>query len=136
MTDTTQRTRLIVAAALLLALSAILVTRILKAFTVAEVLSVLAFLAGLSLLYFKPEPKNRPHTLIITGAIIGLSGIIVKVAFVALGIGEATDHSAHTGGAPSGSALLQHIHHLFFNAGFLTYLAAAIGLLIGRFKTN
>jgi len=134
MADTSQRTTLIVTAALLLALASILVTRILKAFTVAEVLAVLAFVTGLSLLIFTPEPKNRPHTLIITGAIIGLSGIIVKLIFVALGIGEAADHSAHTGGPPSSSALLQHIHHLFFNAGFLTYLAALIGFVIGRFK--
>ena len=126
------------AAALLLALASIVVTRVVKAFTVAEVLAVLSFLAGLAVLLAHRQSRLGvtlpwPNRLIVAGSILGLSGILIKLVFVALGIGVAEhDMSTHEGAGPN--PLLVHIHHLFFNLGFLVMLIGAIGLAVRRFR--
>jgi hypothetical protein len=126
------------AVALLLALASIVVTRVVKAFTVAEVLAVGSFLAGMAILVLHrqsavPGAMGWPHRLVVVGSLVGLSGVLLKLLFVALGIGvEAHDMADHAAAGPN--PLLVHIHHLFFNIGFLFMLVAAIGLGVRRFR--
>jgi len=132
------RSSQLIAVALLLALASIIVTRTIKAFTVAEVLAVLSFLAGIAMLAVHRQAASQaamswPQRLIAGGSIVGLSGVLIKLLFVALGIGvEAHDMATHNSGAPN--PLLVHIHHLFFNIGFLLMLIAAIGLGVQRLR--
>ncbi len=126
-----------VTAALLLALASIVVTRALKAFSVAEVLALLAFLSGLTLWWLNrdsadPAKKPWPQRLIIAGSVVGLSGVMVKLVFVALGIGTGDHDMANHDASPN--PLLQHIHHLFFNVGFVLFLVAAAGMLVRRLR--
>ncbi len=116
-----------------LALASILVTRILKAFTVSEVLAVAAFVCGL-LLFWRHrgrQPGARlawPERLIVTGSLVGLSGLPVKLLFSLLGIGAA-DHNMANHESTAGNALLLHIHHLFFNLGFVLLLISSVFLM-------
>ncbi|MDH5276628.1 MAG: hypothetical protein OEW88_09405 [Gammaproteobacteria bacterium] len=113
-----------------LALSSILVTRIFRAFTLAEVLAVAAFLGGLLLVWRHrgQQPGVRlalPERLIATGSLVGLAGLPLKLLFIVLGIG-APGHDMAGHESTPGSPLLLHIHHLFFNLGFLMLLISAI----------
>jgi len=126
----------ITALALLLALGSILVTRVLRAFTLADVLSVASFAAALMLLKVGGgwSSLDMPRKLLVAGGVIGLTGVAVKLVFVAFGIGVGADHAMHAagpgeaGGADFAERLKMHIHHLFFNIAFLVYLAASLGL--------
>ena len=116
--------------ALLLALASTLATRLFKAFTSAELLATGACIAGAALLLTRSSANalDWPHRLIVAGSLTGIAGLAVKLAFVLLGIGEpAADIHVHEGGF--GGRVLTHIHHLFFNIGFLQMAAGAIGLL-------
>lgn len=113
-----------------LALASILVTRVLKSFTLAEALAAAAFVCGLLLLWLhrRQQPGVRlawPERLVVIGSLVGLAGVPLKLLFAALDIGapvhDLAEH-ASTGGNP----VLLHIHHLFFNLGFLVLLASAI----------
>ena len=126
-------------AALAFALASILVTRILRAFDTADILSVIGFLLGLALLRLSVDgwrSLDAGHRAIVIGAAVGLTGVLIKLLFVALGIGVGADHTMHD--APLQERLLEHIHHLFFNVGFLFYLAGALvlgwGALRGKSK--
>ena len=135
-----QRTNLLTISALALTLASIILTRVFKSFTMAEVLAVAAFLTGVALLVSHRRadgtgPLDWPRRLIVTGSVIGLTGLVVKLLFVMLGIGAgAHDMEAHEAGL--GQRLLEHIHHLFFNIGFLFMIGAAIGMLLGRFRRS
>ena len=126
------------ALALVLSLASIVVTRVFRAFTVAEVLALLAFAAGVAVLIAHRQLEAGtalpwPNRLVVAGSVIGLVGLVVKLLFVALGIGVAEhDMSSHDGAGPN--PLLQHIHHLFFNIGFLFMLIASIGMAVRRFR--
>jgi len=124
-------------AALLLGLASIIVTRVFRAFTVAEVLAILAFIPGLGLFWLSRVAADDkalpwPHRLVIAGSVIGIVGLLIKAVFVVFGIGtgghDMTSHST----APN--PLLQHIHHLFFNVGFLFFLIALIVMIVSRFR--
>ncbi|MCL4790875.1 MAG: hypothetical protein KJ040_02365 [Gammaproteobacteria bacterium] len=135
-----KRTDQLVAAALGLALASILTTRVLRAFSVAEAMAVGAFIAGTLLLlahrYQTVKPRMQwPYRLIVGGSVIGLGGLLLKAVFVLLGIGAATHDMADHGSTP-GNPLLLHIHHLFFNIGFVLFLVAAIGLLARRIRSR
>lgn len=113
-----------------LALASILVTRLLKAFTLAEALAVAAFICGLLLLWRhrRQHPPVRlalPERLIAIGSLVGLTGLPLKLLFTLLGIG-APAHDMADHASTAGNPLLLHIHHLFFNLGFLVLLISAI----------
>jgi len=113
-----------------LALASILVTRGLKAFTVAEVLAVAAFACGLVLFWRhrRRQPGVRlawPERLIVTGSLVGLAGLPVKLLFSLLGVGAA-GHDMANHESTAGNPLLLHIHHLFFNLGFVLLLISAV----------
>lgn len=121
------------AAIYVLALASILFTRVLKAFTLAEGLAVAAFLCGLLLLWRhrRQQPSTRlalPERLIVIGSLVGLAGLPLKLLFTLIGIGapvhDMADHASN-----AGNPLLLHIHHLFFNLGFLLLLISAVALI-------
>lgn len=121
-----------------LALASILVTRILKAFTLAEVLAVAAFAGGLLLFWQhrRQQPGVRlalPERLIVTGSLIGLAGLPVKLLFSVLGLG-APGHDMADHATSEGNPLLLHIHHLFFNLGFLLLLVSAIVWIVAAIR--
>lgn len=125
-----QRNPLMLAAVYGLALASILVTRVLKAFTLAEALAVAAFLCGLVLLWRhrRRQPEGSlpaPERLIVIGSLVGLAGLPIKLLFVLLGIG-APGHDMANHETSAGNPLLLHIHHLFFNLGFLLLLISAL----------
>ena len=132
------RTTQLTAAALGLSLASLVTTRGFKAFTVAEILAVAAFLSGLGLLILQRRASGHPaldwpRRLIVTGSAVGMGGLAIKLVFVLLGIGvTGHDMGSHELGQPN--PLLQHIHHLFFNVGFLFMLVATLGLLIGQLR--
>ena len=74
-------------AALLLGLASIIVTRVFRAFTVAEVLAILAFISGLAIFWLSrvdADDKSLPwpHRLVIAGSVIGIVGLLIKAVFV------------------------------------------------------
>ncbi len=114
-----------------MAVSSIIATRVFKQFSVAEVLAVAAFVCGLAS-WLADRSTDR---LIASGATLGLSGLFLKGIFVLLGIGaEQHDMASHQ--TTPGNPLFIHIHHLFFNIGFLLYFVAAIRIAIRRFSTG
>lgn len=106
---------------LLLAGASIVATQVFKAYSLAEGLAVTAFVCGLALWRL----DRSTDRLIIIGAALGLGGLALKGIFVWQGIG-AEHHDMSTHETIPGNPLLLHIHHLFFNIGFLFYLAAVI----------
>jgi len=126
--------------ALVLALASILALRVFSAFVLSEALAVAAFVSGAAILILHRRGADAgnfgwPQRLIVTGSLIGLGGLALKLAFVLLGVGAgAHDMAAHQSGL--GDRLLQHIHHLFFNIGFLFMLIAAVWLLVGRLRAR
>lgn len=132
------RTQLVVTA-LLLALASVVATRLLKAFVVAEVLATAACIAGAGLLWIRngtatASALNWPQRLIVAGSLTGLAGLAVKLVFVLFGIGADGGTDLHVHDPSTTERVLAHIHHLFFNVGFLLMFAAAVGLLVGRLR--
>lgn len=128
--DMSRRNPLMLGTIYALALASILVTRVLKAFTLAEALAVAAFICGLLLLWRHRLQQREvrlawPERLIVVGSLVGLAGLPLKLLFILLDIGapvhDMADH-ANTAVNP----VLLHIHHLFFNLGFLVLLISAI----------
>ena len=122
-----RRNPLMLATIYALALASILVTRVLKAFTLAEALAVAAFICGLLLLCRHRRQQHEvrlawPERLIVVGSLVEpLAGLPLKLLFTLLGIGAPVhDMADHANSA--GNPLLLHIHHLFFNLGFLLLL--------------
>lgn len=131
-------TSLLTAAALLLALASIVLTRALRMFAVAEVLAIAAFVAGFAMYvaHRRTAPGSAlgwPRRLILGGSLLAAIGLALKGAFVLLGVG-APHHDMATHQTTPGNPLLEHIHHIFFNVGFLSFAAAAVGLLLGRLR--
>ena len=114
-------------------ISSIVLTRVVKAFTAAEVCAVLAFVCGILLLRFAGRWGSLSHSrrAIVVGSLVGLSGLLIKGVLVLLGIGVG-DHAAHDGTHP----LLVHIHHLFFNLGFLLFVYAALAAAVSWWRTK
>lgn len=131
-----------VTTALLLALVSLVLTRVFKAFTAAEVAAVLAFVTGITLWYLASGSRGFtglvwPLRMIVVGSMLGLGGVVLKLAFVGLGIGVGEhDMAEHAAGDMSGgpNPLLEHIHHLFFNIGFLLFLIAAVGMGVRKLR--
>lgn len=121
--------RLIAISPFLLAVSSIVATRILKQYFLAETLAVIAFICGF-VLWRVDRSSDR---LIVIGATLGIGGLALKGIFIWLGIGLET-HDMTTHETVPGNPLLIHIHHLFFNIGFLFYFAAAIRAVIKTFR--
>jgi len=123
--------RYLVGVVYLLVLSSIVLTRLLKAFSAAEICAVLAFLAGLLLLRAGWSELSHSQRAIVMGSAVGLSGIVVKLFLVfVLGIGG--EHASHDGTHP----LMIHIHHLFFNLGFLFVIYAACSMALDRWRAS
>lgn len=123
-------TRALPAAIYLLALGSIGFARAVKAFTLSETLAIASFLCGLGFYFLRRRtspgvPLTWPERLIITASVIGLAGLPVKAGFMALGIGEALHDMAGHEEMP-GNSLLLHVHHLFYNVGFVVLLVSAI----------
>jgi hypothetical protein len=132
--------QLLVFATYTLALASILVTRLLKAFTVAESLAVIAFLCGLAIGWIhlrRTDTVQMPWSrrLIVAGSAIGLSGLPLKLLFSLLGIGTAK-HDMANHEISQGNPLLLHIHHLFFNLGFLILLASLLVMLVATLRRS
>jgi len=119
-----------------LALCSVLVTRLVKAFTLAEGLAVAAFLVGLILLWQhrREEPPlamGLTERLVVVASVIGLMGLPIKLLFVLFGVGSpAHDMARHTD--TGGNPLLLHIHHVFFNLGFLVLLISGVAWIAAR----
>ncbi|MBN8279006.1 MAG: hypothetical protein J0M16_00155 [Gammaproteobacteria bacterium] len=129
---------LLTMAAYVLALGSVFTTRVVKAFTLAEVLAVATFVCGLAVfVIYRRERSARPlawpHRLVVVGSVIGLAGLALKVVFSLLGIG-AGEHDMANHATAAGNPLLVHIHHLFFNLGFLFLLVSAIILVGARVR--
>jgi len=114
-----------------LAASSIVATRVFKLFTLSEALAIAAFLCGLAL----QRVHRSADRLIFIGAMVGLSGLILKGIFVLVGIG-AESHDINTHETVPGNPLLLHIHHLFFNIGFVFYFASVIRNLFKKIRTG
>jgi hypothetical protein len=98
-------------------------TRLFKAFEAAEICAVVAFLCGLFLLRAGWSGLSHPQRAIVLGCGIGIGGVVAKLLLVfVFGIGG--EHASHDGTHP----LLIHIHHLFFNVGFLFFIYAALSM--------
>ncbi len=99
------------------ALISIILTRVFKQFTLAEGFAVLAFLAGLVFWRLSGSWSSLSafKKIVAVGCLTGIFGLFLKLSFVALGIGDGHDN-AHP--------LVMHIHHLFFNLGFVCLLVA------------
>lgn len=125
-------------AALLLALASIVLTRAFRMFAVAEALAIAAFIAGLAIYVVHRRTAQREaldwsRRLIVGGSVLAAAGLLLKGLFVALGIGAA-QHDMATHQTTPGNPLLEHIHHVFFNVGFLLFAMAAVGLLVRRVR--
>ena len=120
-------------AAYFFVITSIVLTRLVKAFTAAEFFAVLAFFCGILLLHFAGRWGSLSHSrrAIVVGSLVGLSGLLAKGVLVLFGIG-AGDHAAHDGTHP----LLVHIHHLFFNLGFLLFVYAALAAAVSWWRTK
>lgn len=133
-----RRNPVILAAVYVLALASIVFTHAFKVFTLAEVLAVSAFICGLFMLWLtrRQQPGVRlalPERLIVIGSLLGLVGLPLKLAFGLLGIGApAHDMANHV--STAGNPLLLHIHHLFFNLGFLVLLISAIAWIVAAIR--
>lgn len=126
--------------AFFLALASMVATRGLKAFALAEVLAVCAFIAGISILLIQRRRAGSKlltwhYKLVVVASVVGLSGVVVKLVFVVLGIGTG-EHDMANHDPEIGARLLQHIHHLFFNAGFLLMLMAAVGMGVRKLRAK
>ena len=121
-----------------LALASIVFTRAFKAFTLAEVLAVSAFICGLFMFWLtrRQQPGVRlalPERLIVIGSLLGLVGLPLKLVFSLLGVGApAHDMANHV--STAGNPLLLHVHHLFFNLGFLALLISAIAWMVAAIR--
>jgi hypothetical protein len=140
MMDMSRRNPLILATIYALALASILVTRILKAYTLAELLAVAAFICGLLLLWHHRHQQHEarlawPERLIVTGSLLGLAGLPLKLLFTLLDIG-APAHDMANHADTAGNPLLLHIHHLFFNLGFLMLLISAIAWIAAAIRSG
>lgn len=129
-----------VLAAYLLALASILATHVLKAFTVAEVLAVLAFGCGLMVFWLQRRQVDGAmigwgQRLIVIGSITGLIGIPLKLLLVLFGIGAA-EHDSANHAAAAVNPILIHIHHLFFNLGFLILLISLLVIGVGHLRSE
>lgn len=138
--DMSGRNPLMLATIYALALASILVTRILKAFTLAEVLAVTAFICGLLLLWRHRRQQHEvrlawPERLIVVGSLVGLAGLPLKLLFTLLDIG-APVHDMANHANTAGNPLLLHIHHLFFNLGFLILLISAIAWIAAAIRSG
>jgi hypothetical protein len=134
--DLNKTTRMLPAVIYLLALASFVFARAVKAFTLSEALAVASFLCGLGFYLLQRGirpgvPLTWSERLLVTASVIGLAGLPVKAAFMALGIGEASHDMASHGEMP-GNPLLLHVHHLFYNIGFLILLVSAIVRLTRR----
>lgn len=105
----------------LLAISSVVATRGFGEHTLSEGLAVVAFLSGLALW----RADRSTDRLIPIGAALGIGGLALKGIFVWLGVGTEF-HDTTTHETTPGNPLLLHIHHLFFNVGFLFFIGAAI----------
>ncbi|MDA0892464.1 MAG: hypothetical protein O3C15_09130 [Proteobacteria bacterium] len=105
----------------LLAISSVVATRGFGEHTLSEGLAVVAFLSGLALW----RADRSTDRLIPIGAALGIGGLALKGIFVWLGVGTEF-HDTTTHETTPGNPLLLHIHHLFFNIGFLFFIGAAI----------
>ena len=112
-----------------LAVSSVIATRTFSQHALSEALAVLAFLCGLALW----RANRSTDRLITIGAALGLGGVALKGIFVWLGLGADT-HDMTTHEITPGNPLLLHIHHLFFNIGFLFYIAAASRAVIKKIR--
>lgn len=129
---------LLTSAALLLALASVVLTRALRMFAVAEVLAIAAFVAAFAmyLAHRRTAPGTAlgwPRGLILGAAVLAALGLALKGLFVVLGIG-APVHDMATHQNTPGNPLLEHIHHVLFNVGFLLFASAALGLLVRRIR--
>lgn len=121
-----------------LALASMVFTRVFRVFTLAEVLAVSAFICGLLMLWLtrRQQPGVRlalPERLIVIGSLLGLAGLPLKLVFSLLGIGAPT-HDMANHASTAGNPLLLHIHHLFFNLGFLVLLISVIAWLVAAIR--
>jgi hypothetical protein len=71
----------------------------------------------------------------VVGALLGLGGLILKGVFVLLGIG-AESHDMTTHETVPGNPLLLHIHHLFFNVGFVFYFISIVSTIFKKIRTG
>ena len=104
-----------------MAIASVIATRGFGQHTLSEGLAVVAFLSGLALW----RSDRTTDRLIPIGAALGIGGVALKGIFVWLDVG-AEFHDMTTHETTPGNPLLLHIHHLFFNIGFLFFIAAAI----------
>lgn len=88
-----------------------------------------AFLTGIASWKFS---KAVDHW-IVAGALLGLAGLLLKALFIVTGIG-ADQHDMTTHEITPGNPLLIHIHHLFFNVGFVCYLISAAYAAVVAFR--
>lgn len=110
-----------VVGAYLLAAASVVATHVFHAFSVAEVLAVSAFIIGFASWWLAQNVDRW----IVIGAVLGLLGLLLKGLFVVFGIG-AEMHDMTTHQITPGNPLLVHIHHVFFNVGFLCYFASLV----------
>lgn len=120
-------TKACIVGAYALAISSVLLTRVFNQYTLAEVMAVAAFLCGLALWRSTPSADR----LILAGAVLGIGGLALKGLFVMLGVGV-EHHDMATHETTPANPLLAHIHHLFFNIGFLCYLLSAGRLALSQ----
>lgn len=113
----------------LLALSSIILTHIFSSFSLAEGTAIAAFIAGVA--YWKLV--KAVDRWLIAGALLGLGGLLLKGIFIAFGIGV-SQHDMTTHEVTPGHPLLVHIHHLFFNVGFLCYSISAIWRIVIKLR--
>lgn len=114
-----------------LAASSIVATRVFRLYTLSETLAIAAFLCGLALWRI----HRSADRLIFVGALLGLGGLILKGVFVLLGIG-AESHDMTTHETVPGNPLLLHIHHLFFNVGFVFYFISIVSTVFKKIRTG
>ncbi len=129
---------LLSSAALFLALASIVLTRAFRMFAVAEILAIAAFAAGFAMYaaHRRTAPGTSlgwPRSLILGAAALAALGLALKGLFVVLGVG-APQHDMATHQSTPGNPLLEHIHHVLFNVGFLLFALAAVGLLVRRIR--
>lgn len=74
-----------------------------------------------------------PERLIVIGSLLGLVGLPLKLVFSLLGVGApAHDMANHV--STAGNPLLLHVHHLFFNLGFLALLISALAWMVAAIR--
>ncbi len=119
----------------LLALASLISTHVFRMFSLAEVLAVAAFLTGIASWKLAREGNRW----IVAGALLGLAGPVLKGLLLLLGIGV-DEHDMTTHETTTAHPLLVHIHHVFFNLGFVCYLVSAVQTtvisLLGRLRNR